>query len=74
MSNMASEVCKQTGKLLMGGRNLKSSGNRVVKVAIKCLETTAFSLGAGALLVGGIVIVIKAAQDFGRPIERIGRR
>lgn len=72
--SMASEVYKNTGKLLMGGRNLKSSGGSITKMAIKCLETTAFSLGAGALLVGGIVIVIKAAQDFGKPIERIGRR
>lgn len=71
--SMASEVCKNTGKLLLGGKNLKSSGGSM-KMAIKCLETTGFSLGAAALLVGGIVIVIKAAQDFGKPIERIGRR
>lgn len=72
--SVSSEMLKNTGKLLMGGKNLRSSGSSTAKKIIKCLETTGFSLGAGALLIGGIVVVLRSAQDFWKPIERIGRR
>lgn len=72
MSKISLDTMKQTGKL-MGTRNFRSSGGSL-KYMIKCFETGAFVLGAGALFLGGVVLAVKSMQDFGKPIDRIGGR